>query len=231
MKKILKREIAKADGNLGVRLICYFGGMLIMTLGVAISVKSVLGVSPISSVPYTITVVTNMDLGLATALFSVVAALLEIPILRKKYKVSNLFQIVVSVIFGFFMTSCMKLVQLVPDPSDFGVKLALAFGSTAVVAVGVFLYVSSRLVPLPTEGVLIAITQIRKFKFGSLKVAGDVTMVAISLVTCLVVLDSLGSIGLGTVIAAIFVGNEVKLLSKYFKPTLDRAMGLEQVRA
>ena len=33
------------------RLICYFVGLFIMTAGIAISVKSNLGVSPVSSIP------------------------------------------------------------------------------------------------------------------------------------------------------------------------------------
>lgn len=37
------------------RLICYFVGLFIMTAGIAISVKSNLGVSPVSSIPYTVT--------------------------------------------------------------------------------------------------------------------------------------------------------------------------------
>ena len=100
----------KNKKKMGVRLFCYFLGMLIMTLGVAVSVKSVLGVSPISSVPYTMTVVWGIDLGIATTIFSIAAALLEIPILRKKYKATDLLQIPVSIVFGLFMTSCVKAI-------------------------------------------------------------------------------------------------------------------------
>ncbi|QNU68175.1 hypothetical protein EHE19_007050 [Ruminiclostridium herbifermentans] len=216
----------KTKGKMSIRLLCYFGGMLIMTLGVAVSVKSVLGVSPISSVPYTITVVSGMELGLTTTIFSIVAALLEIPILRKKYKAINLFQIPVSIVFGLFMTFCVKLVQQIPDPSSFVIKLILALISTVIVAIGVFLYVSSELIPLPTEGVLIAITQVTSLRFATLKVIGDVTMVIISLGTCLIVLHAFGSIGIGTIISAILVGNVVKILTKYFKSALNKAMGL-----
>ena len=207
----------KTKGSIGRRLLCYFGGMLIMTLGVAVSVKSNLGVSPISSVPYTLTVVFGLELGLATALFSVVAALLEIPILRKKYKAINLLQIPVSIVFGFFMTSCMKLVKQIPSPSNFVTKLLLALVSTMIVAVGVFLYLSAELIPLPTEGFLIAITQVTGYKFATLKVIGDVSMVIISLVTCLIAIHSFGSIGIGTILSALLVGNEVKLLTRLKK--------------
>lgn len=137
-----------------------------------------------------------MDLELATALFSIAAALLEIPIPRKKYKISNLFQIVVSVIFGLFTTSCTKLTSRF---RTFGLRRKTGFG--------IWQYGGHccRSIPLHFVQVdfssdkrgLIAITQIRKFKFESLKVASDVAMFTITLVMRLIVLNSLGSIGLG----------------------------------
>jgi len=39
--------------------------------------------------------------------------------------------------------------------------------------------------------------------------------------------ENFGSIGIGTVISALLVGNEVKILSKRFKTPLNKAMGLE----
>lgn len=47
----------RRSSNIAVRCIIYFFGLLIMTLGVAVSVKSDLGVSPVSSIPYTMTCV------------------------------------------------------------------------------------------------------------------------------------------------------------------------------
>lgn len=40
--------------------------------------------------------------------------------------------------------------------------------------------------------------------------------VAVSLITCLIVLHELGSVGLGTVVAAFLVGIEVKFFMKHF---------------
>ena len=202
----------------------YFGGLLIMTLGVAISVKSGLGVTPISSVPYTMSIVLGMELGLATAVFSIIAALLEIPILRKDYKITNLLQIPVSIIFGFFMSACTRLVQTLPTVDAFPVRFILTLLSTVVVSVGVFAYVSSGFVPLPTEGILIAIAQKTSLKFSTLKLIGDISMVSVSLTVCWIVLSQWGSIGLGTVVAALLTGNEVKLLTKKFGPRIKKLL-------
>ena len=203
-------------GKTAVRLAFYLGGLLIMALGVTISVKSGLGVTPISSVPYTISIVFGIELGLATTIFSVIAAAFEIPVLRSKYKLTNLLQIPISIVFGIFMSTCNKMVQTLPSPDSFVIRFILMLISTVVVSVGVFMYVSSGFIPLPTEGLLIAIAQVSKMKFASLKLIGDITMVIVSLVTCLIVLHQFGSIGIGTIVSALLVGNEVKILTKHF---------------
>ena len=207
-----------------IRFAFYFGGLLFMTLGVAISVKSGLGVTPISSIPYTMTIVFGVELGLATSIFSVIAALLEIPVLRNKYKITNLLQIPVSIVFGFFMSTCNRFVQTLPNVDSFLTRFILMLISTVIVSVGVFAYISSGFIPLPTEGLLLAIAEVTKIKFASLKLIGDITMVLISLAACLIVIKQLGSIGIGTIVSAFLVGNEVKILSKHFGEKLKHLL-------
>ena len=79
--------------RLFVRIPAYVIGLLIMTLGVAISVKSNLGVSPVSSIPYTITCVVGLEMGKATILFHAVLVLLQILLLRRAFQAKNLLQI------------------------------------------------------------------------------------------------------------------------------------------
>lgn len=199
-----------------------------MTLGVAISVKSDLGVTPISSIPYTMTVVTGMELGLATMLFSVAVVLLQIVMLRKDYKPVNLLQIPIGVVFGLFLTACGKLMNIFPDPQNAVLKFALMLFSTVFVAFGVFLYVPTGFVPLAPEGFLVAASKLTKLKFGTVKVICDVAMVIISLVTCIIAIKFLGSVGVGTIVAAILVGTEVKLFTKWFGEKRDRFIGVKE---
>ena len=55
----MNKDLAKKNNNLKVRIPMYFVGLFLMTIGIAISVKSNLGVSPVSSIPYTMTCVCN----------------------------------------------------------------------------------------------------------------------------------------------------------------------------
>ena len=71
-----------------IRIPMYFIGLFIMTTGVALSVKSNLGVSPVSSIPYTITCVWGIEMGKATILFHIVLVILQILLLRKNFKAS-----------------------------------------------------------------------------------------------------------------------------------------------
>ena len=85
------------------RLICYFIGLFIMTAGIAISVKSDLGVSPVSSIPYTLTRCWGIEMGKATILFHCILVLLQILIRRKNFKLKSLLQIPVGIVFHNFL--------------------------------------------------------------------------------------------------------------------------------
>jgi uncharacterized membrane protein YczE len=216
----------RTKGKTDIRLLFYFGGLIIMTLGVAISVKSDLGVTPISSIPYTMTVVTGMDLGIATMIFSVLVVLLQILLLRKQYKPINLLQIPVGILFGVFLTLGGKLMNFMPNPTNFTLQFIIMLISTVFVALGVFLYVPAGFIPLAPEGFLLAASKITKIKFSTVKVICAVAMVVISLVTCLVAIHSLGSVGIGTIVAALLVGTEVKMMTKFWGESRDKILGV-----
>lgn len=60
-------------------------GLAIMAFGVAFSIKASLGTSPISSVPYVVSLFAPLTVGTATIIMHCVFILLQILILRKKY--------------------------------------------------------------------------------------------------------------------------------------------------
>lgn len=54
------------------------------------------------------------------------------------------------------------------------------------------------------------------------------TMVVVSLITCLIVLHGLGSVGLGTVVVAVFVGVALKQITKLLGSKRDTLLGRNQ---
>lgn len=192
--------------TLANRLICYFVGLFIMTIGIALSVKSNLGVSPVSSIPYTLTVCWGIEMGKATILFHCIFIVIQILILRKNFRLKSLLQLPVGIVFGYFTTFCNSLVEKLPSTDNYFIRILMILISVVLVAIGIFMYLPADIMPLAGEGVMQAVADTLKIEFSKVKVAFDVIMVIISLVTCLIVMHTLGSVGIGTVIASLLVG-------------------------
>lgn len=210
--------------NAKLRLPMYFIGLFIMTIGIAVSVKSDLGVSPVSSIPYTMTCVWGIEMGKATILFHCALVLLQIILLRGNFKPKNLLQIVVGVVFGYFTTFCNYCVSFLPAPENPVVRLAMVLVSAVLVAFGIFLYVPADIMPLAGEGTMQAVSDITKLEFSKVKIAFDVSMVAISLTVCLLLLHKFGSVGAGTVISAVLVGAILGVITKLFGAKRDKLL-------
>ena len=80
-------------------LLC--AGLAIMAFGVAFSIKASLGTSPISSVPYVVSLFAPLTVGTATIVMHCVFILLQILILRRQYHPIQLMQLPVAVLFGY----------------------------------------------------------------------------------------------------------------------------------
>ena len=100
--------------------------------------------------------------------------------------------------------------------------------SVIVIGIGVFLYLRPNWIPLPAEGLAGAISQVSGKAFGDCKTIVDTSMIVIALILQLVFLGGLSSffgegvvVREGTVIAAIFVGQVVKMLSKKFAKPIE----------
>ncbi len=210
--------------NLKIRLPMYFIGLFIMTVGIAFSIRSDLGVSPVSSPPYTLTVVWNVEMGMATFLFHVALVLLQILLLRRKYKPKNLLQLAVGVVFGLFTTFCNSLVMMIPMPDILPFRIIMLAVSIMIVAIGIFLYVPADIMPLAGEGTMLAISQVTGFKFSNVKIGFDVSVSVISLVICLITVHNPGSVGIGTVVSAVLTGAALGVITRVFGEKRDRLL-------
>ena len=184
----------------------YFLGLLIITCGIAISVKSNLGVTPVSSIPYTMTCVLGLEMGKATIIFHSLLVCVQILILRRKFEWKNILQVLVGVVFGYFTTFFNWGASFLPTPENMLIRLVMMVISTCCIATGIFFYVPPNIMPLAIEGTMDTIAKTTKIEFPKVKIGFDCTMVVISLVSCLVGIGGLGSVGIGTAFGAIFVG-------------------------
>lgn len=210
--------------NLKIRIPIYFVGLFIMTIGISLSVKSNLGVSPVSTIPYTMTCVWGVEMGNATIIFHCVLVLIQLIVLRKDFSPLIFLQIPVGIVFGKCTTFSNYLVSFLPDIQNIPIRLLMIIASCFLVALGIFLYVPVNIVPLAGEGCMGAVSQVTGVAFSKVKVAFDCAMVLISAAVSFIAMRKIASVGVGTVIAAILVGVILGCLVKKFGEVRDRIL-------
>ena len=139
-----------APAQWAIRVILYVVGLFFMALGVAFAVNSDLGVSPVTSLPYVVSLIADRALGTCVIAVYGVYIVLQILILRREFRLINLTQILFSTVFGYFTDFTKWLLGDFTLPTYAGQLVMLAI-SIVIVALGVFLYIEVDLVPMPME--------------------------------------------------------------------------------
>ena len=197
------------------RIFNYVFGLFLITLGVGLSIKSNLGSTPVSSIPYTLNVIWGIEIGVATVIFHTILVITELILLRRAFKPKHFLQVPVGILFGFFTTISVNLVNLLPDTSNIILIAIMVLVSTFLVALGLFFYVPTNIVPLSVEGITQAIAIVSNQPFTKVKVFFDVSVVVLSFVLCFIFTGVIGgSVGIGTIFSAIFVGITLKYINK-----------------
>ena len=188
-------------------------GLSIMAFGVAFSIKASLGTSPISSVPYVVSLFAPLTVGTATIIMHCVFIVMQILILRRDYHPIQLMQLPVAFFFGYLTDFGVWAVQGISYDTYWQQWIICIIG-IFLVAVGVSLEVKAGVVVLAGEGVVLAICKVLPVKFGYMKVGFDVTLVVVACLLSVVFTGQFQGVREGTVVAAVFVGLIAKRIGK-----------------
>lgn len=198
------------------RVLVYLLGNFLVALGVIVSVKSRLGISPVQSIPFVCSRIFEIDQGLMTTLVYSGYVLMQIILLRRAFPFSGFLQILISIVFGYFVFLCSRLLSF-PDPAGYPLRLILMLTSVLLVAFGLFLYLAARLVPQPAEGLMLAIEKLSGWEIPKIKIAQDCAMVATAALLSLVATGSVMGVREGTLVAMLGVGRILGVISKLWR--------------
>ena len=157
------------------RYVVFFVGLFINSLGVSLITLADLGTSPISSVPYVLSLNFPLTLGAFTVIFNAFLILLQLLILRKDFKPEYFLQIPATILFGYFIDLTMELFHFI-HPAAYPAKILALLIGCLVLGFGVYLEVLANVVMLPGESFVRAVSAVSKKEFGITKVLFDVTM-------------------------------------------------------
>lgn len=216
--KMSKKELAKRYG-------LFIASLFIMAMGVAMTKKADLGVSPISSVANVMSIqFSSLSIGNWLIIWNCVLILGQIIFLRKKFQPVQLMQIPLSFLFGYFTDFGMWIVSFF-DTDKYVVKMIFVILGTVILGFGVALSVIANVVMNSGEAFVKALSDTIHIDFGNLKVGFDIVCVVVSVVLSLVFFN-MKIVGTreGTIIAALLTGVLVKLFSKLIKKPLEKML-------
>ena len=160
------------------RYLLFLAGLFINSLGVSLITKADLGTSPISSIPYVLSLNFPFTLGQFTILFSLLLIVIQLFILRRNFKPEHLLQIPISILFGYFIDLTMAMLFFV-NPGNYFASVAYLLIGCVILGFGVYTEVLANVAMLPGESFVRAVSSTWKTEFGSTKVAFDVSLTVI----------------------------------------------------
>lgn len=212
IRKTTNTKMKIQNINYTKRLFAFIAGLLIMSIGVALSVKANIGVSPISCVPYIYSLRFPLSIGEFTILINALFMIIQMLILRKDYKMFQLVQLPAIIFFGYCIDTAMLLVVDL-NPTTYIIQFILCLVSCVVLAFGILLVVKSRLTYLPVEGLVVVIAQTFQKEFGKVKISMDSMMVITGVISSIIFLHEIVGIREGSIIAALSIGALIKFIS------------------
>lgn len=181
-------------------------GLIITALGLAICVETDLGISPITTLAYTLNhVVPAISLGTFTFFQHLVFFTLMVLLLRRDFRPYQLLQIPCSFLFGAFLDIWKALLDG-RVPAVYPVQFLVLLLGCAVVAFGFSMVFTSRVALEANTAFLNALSLRTGKTYGLLKMISDIVIVVLAAVVGLIFLHKIVGIREGTVIAAVVVG-------------------------
>lgn len=211
------------------RVFNYVFGLYLITLGVAFSIKSGLGSAPVSSIPYAMNLIWAIEIGVATFIFHAILVLIEWILLRRNFKPKHFLQVFVGVLFGAFTSFSVSLMGFIPPADNIIIALLMSVLSIFFIALGFFFYVPTNIIPLSVEGVTQAIAIVSNKPFSKIKIYFDVCVVLTALALSYLFLGEFGSVGIGTILGALFIGTTVKYIHRIHEHITGNAVDLKKM--
>jgi uncharacterized membrane protein YczE len=196
------------------RYIFLLVGLFVNGLGVSFITKAGLGTSPITSIPYTLSLGFTPTVGMFTLVFNIFLVILQVILLRRNFQLQNLLQLPIIALFSFFIDLTMSLLGFM-QPETYSMKVVSLIVGCLILGFGVFMEMVANVAMLPGEATVRAVSDVFSTDFGKTKIAFDSSMTVIAAILSFIMFRHLDGVREGTIVAAILVGFIARLFKKY----------------
>ena len=179
------------------RWLLFLVALWIQSAGIVLVVKSFLGTSPISSLPYVMSETFPFTFGETTFVVNMVFLLGQMLILKKKFPKMQLLQAPMTMIFAAFIDLCMQALGNI-TPDAYWQKLIILLLGASMVSLG--------------EGLVYTVSDTYHLDFGKVKIANDGILVTLAICLSYLELGSVEGVREGTLISVFITG----IIARFF---------------
>lgn len=211
------KELKRSPSEIVRRTIVFFLGLVFMGFGVACCIRASLGVSPISSLPYTFALmVPSITVGAWTAIMNMVTIILQWILKPSVDKKILVLQFLMTIFFGYFIDLSMEFLSAFAF-NGYITQLAMLLAGCSIMAFGTYFGIISQVTLLPMDSLLQVIAEKIGKRYTSCRVVSDLGMTLTSAVLCLIFVGELKAVREGTLITAFLCGTEIRFFTAQLK--------------
>ncbi len=207
------------------RGIYYLLGLLILALGITLNTKTGLGVSPIVSVPYSISTIGHLNFGNITLLIYCLFVVIQFVLCGKNARLTDILQIPLAIVFTRIMNLFLGMYNF--EMTALWQNFLLLVVAVVLTGIGAAMSVNMRLVPNPGDGIVQAIADRSHKNMGFVKNCFDLLNIIITFCIGMLTGNGMIGIGFGTVVAVIGVGRTIALFNHLFMNKMGQQAGME----
>ena len=204
--------------NMAKRIPLYIMGLITMAFGIAVVIKVDIGVAPGSAVPYSVSLLTPLTVGMCSSLFQIFCMLAQLALTRK-FSPKLILQFPLAYIFGALLDAFLWLLKFETPALPYRILLTVA--GLFVFSFGIRAIVGSDLIIAPTDGLARTLGEKLGWPMSKGKLLFDIIVtVTAALLTFFLAGNAFLAVNIGTVICAAGTGPIIGLFTKLF-PSFD----------
>jgi len=209
-----KMQKGEHNNNLIFRYMLFLLGLAIASMGVAFSTKAGLGTSPVASLPYSVSLVSDwLTFGGWLNLLSLIQITVQVVLIGKECKWGEIVvQTVLAFAYGYMTNFSCYIIRGIPV-KNYPVQLIMMLLGCLILAIGIWIQLKGNVAMLPGEAMNRAIAKKINKKYENIKITFDIIYIVASAIICMVFLGKLVGVREGSIIAAVLVGNLIKCIN------------------
>lgn len=195
--------------------------VIITGLGASLTMKASLGIGAYDAAAMSISKTLIIKVGTVAMCINILCVLLQIVVLKKKFKPIQFLQIGIAILLGTVINFFLYNIWSELAVSAYAAKFILFLLGIVICAFAVAVIMAINVVSMPLEGFCMALSEKININFGKVRQYADIASIGVVLIFTLIFSTQL-TLREGTIIGMIIFGPLLDKFINLFKPVLSK---------